>query len=130
MGLRERHLPQLQGFIRVAGAQGQQPRRGAQLGQVLDWLVRRTVFTHANRVVGKHEHHRQLHDRRQADRRFHVVAEYQERRGVRPQVRQRHAVGNRPHGVFADAEMQIAAAVVLGTETPGAVERQIGLGRG
>ena len=89
----------------------------------------RPILTHANGVMGKHEHHRQLHDRRQSDRRFHIVAEHQEGRGVRAQIRQRHAIGNCAHGVFTNTEMQVAPAVVIGTESPGTVEGEIGFGR-
>ena len=130
MGLGQGDGPEFPRFIGIARAQGQQPRRGAQLGQVLNGLVGGAVLADADRVMGKHEHHRQLHEGRQADRRFHVVAEHQERRGVRTQVRQRHAIGDRAHGVFTDTEVQVASAVVVGTETPGAVERKVGLGRG
>ncbi len=40
----------------------------------------------------------------------HVIAEDEEGRTVGAQIRQRHAVDDRAHGVFANAEMEIAAA--------------------
>src|SRR6266436_9002531 len=45
-----------------------------------------------------------------------VVAEDEERRPERPQLRERHAVDRRRHRVLADAEMQILAARAPGLE--------------
>ena len=67
---------------------------------------------------------------READRRAAVVAEDQKARAVRPHLRERHAVEDRAHRVLADAEVEVAAAVVLGLEIAGAVEREPRLRRG
>jgi len=55
-----------------------------------------------------------VHDRAEADWRFHVVREDQEARAERAEFRQREAITDRAHCVFADAEMKIPAAVVTG----------------
>ena len=50
--------------------------------QLLDRLVRRTVLTHADRIVREDEEDRQLHQRGQPHGRAHVIAEDKERARV------------------------------------------------
>src|SRR5262249_32544268 len=52
------------------------------------------------------------------------VAEDQKARAERPHFAQRESVEYRSHGVFADAEVQVAAAVVPCAKVAGAVDRQ------
>ena len=106
------HAPGFGHFVGVARAQHDQARNGAQRDQLLHRLVRRAVFADADGIVREDVDHRQFHQRAQADGRAHVVAEDQEARAVGPQLRERHAVDDRSHGVLADAEVEIAAAVV------------------
>ena len=80
---RDRDLPRLDDFVGVAGPDRVEARNGAQRGEMLDRLVGRAVLTDADRVVREDEHGRQLHDRREADRRAHIVGEDQEGRAVR-----------------------------------------------
>ena len=96
---------------------------------MLDRLMRRPVLADADRIVAEHEDRRQLHDRGEPDRRAHIVAEDEEGRGERPQVRQSHAVGDRAHRMLANAEMHVPAALRLRFEIARALEGQPGLGR-
>ena len=58
---------------------------------------------------------------REPHRRPHVIREDQERRAVRNDAAvQRHAVHDRAHAVLANAEVEVAAGVVLGAEKLGA----------
>ncbi|KWV86534.1 hypothetical protein PFLmoz3_03967 [Pseudomonas fluorescens] len=57
MSLGQGDFPQFQRFIGIARAQGQQPRRGPQLGEVFDRLMCRSILADADGVMGKHEDH-------------------------------------------------------------------------
>ncbi len=96
---------------------------------MLHRLVRRAVLADPDRVVAEDENDRQLHDRGQADRWPHIVAEYQEGGGEGAQVTKRHAVGDGAHGVFAHAEMHIAPAGRGGFQILFALRGQFCLGR-
>ena len=104
--------PRFAGFGGVGGPDHGETGNGAQPGQLLDGLVRRTVLTHADAVVRKHEERFQLHERGQPQRRLHVIREDEERgaEGKNAAMR-RHAVHSRAHRVFADAEGNVASAV-------------------
>ncbi len=130
IGLAQRHAPGFGGFIGVARADDIEVGNGAQRRQLFDRLVRRAVLADPDRVVRKDENNRQFHDRGQPDRRPHIVAEYQEGGGERAQVTERHAVGDGAHGVFADAEMHVAAAGRRRFQVLVALAGQLGLGRG
>ena len=114
----------LDDLVGVARPQHDQAGHGAQRQQLLDRLVRRAVLAVAHGVMGEDEDRRQLHQRRQPDRRPGIVAEDEEGRAERPQLGQRHAVDDRRHGMLADAEMEIAAAGAAGLEVAGAGELQ------
>ena len=75
-------------FVGVAGPQGHEAGDGAQRGQVLDGLVRRTILAIAHGVVREHEDGRQLHQCGQPDGRARVIAEDEEGRAKRPKLRQ------------------------------------------
>ena len=107
------------------GQAGDRPQRR----ELLDRLVGRAVFADADRVVREDVDDRDLHERRQADRHPAVVAEDQEAGAERPHLDQRHAVHDGPHGVLADAEVEVAAAVAAGLEIAGPFEGHVGLGR-
>ena len=98
---------------------------------MLDRLMRRTVFADADRIVREDEDRGNLHDRGEPHRRAAVVAEDEERGAVAPQAAEDHAVDRGGHAVLADAEVEVAAAGVVGREVAaGFVEREQRLGRG
>src|SRR5215467_6456166 len=78
---------------------------------MLNGLVRRAVFAYADRVVSEDVGRRQVHQRREAQRRTQKVREDHEARTVSSNFRKSHAVEARSHNVFAYAEVEIAAAV-------------------
>src|SRR5262249_31942522 len=55
-----------------------------------------------------------------------IVAEDEERRAKGPQFRQRQAIDDGRHRVFADAEMEISPTRRAGLEIPGPLKRQSG----
>ena len=72
--------------------------------------------------MSKNVDYRQLHDRAQPNGRARVVAEDQELRAERAELRGRESIENGVHRVLADAEVQIASAIVFSAEVAGAVE--------
>ncbi|GBD29531.1 hypothetical protein HRbin32_00621 [bacterium HR32] len=111
---------------------------------MLHRLVGGSILAQEYRVVGEHVHHRELRQRAQPDGGPGVVGEHQEggHEGSQPAV-VGDAIGDGGHGVLAHAEVQVAAAVVLGPaatplhraqrtvralEVPGAWERCVGGG--
>ena len=123
-------LPALGDLVGVGRAQGDQPGDRAQREQLLDRLVRWSVLADADRVVREEVDDREFHDRGQPDRRAAVVAEDQETRSVRAQLRERQPVQDRTHRVLANAEMKIASRVAGRFEVSGAFERHARLRRG
>ena len=62
--------------------------------------------------MGKNINHVQLHHRSETDRRTHVVGEDQKCRAERQRAAmRRQAVQDRPHGMLAYAEIEIAAGI-------------------
>ena len=90
--------------------------------------MRRPILADADRIVGEDPDHRQFHDRRQADRRPHIVAEDQEAGAIGAQHGQGQAIADGTHGVLANAEMQVAAAKVTRLEIARAFGRDQRLG--
>ena len=74
--------PGLGGFRGIGGTDHRQVGDGAQGRQMLHRLMGGAVLPHGDAVVGEDVDHRQLHDRRHADGRPHVVGEYQERAAI------------------------------------------------
>ena len=106
----ERELPALGGLDRVAGAEHDQIRNGAQRREMLDRLMRRAVFAEADGVVRHHMDDALAHQRGEPDRRPAIVGEHQERAGVGNDAAvQRHAVHGGRHAVLAHAVMDEAA---------------------
>ena len=116
VGLAQRVAPRERGLVEAGRADDVEVRRRAQRDELLDRLVRRAVLADADRVVREHERRRDAHDRREPDRALHVVAEDQEAGAVGAQARQHEAVDDRPHRVLADAEVQVAPAVLAGLD--------------
>ena len=82
---------------------------------MFDGLVSGAVFAQSHAVVGEDVDRRDAHEGRQANGRPHVVREHEERAGVGAQAPvERHPVQRGGHGVFAHAEVQVAARVVVG----------------
>ena len=96
---------------------------------MLDRLMGRAVLPVAHGVVREDVDSWQLHQGGEPDRGPNVVAEDEEGRAKRPQLRQRQPVHDRPHRVLANAEVQIPAARGGGLEIAGAGERERGLVR-
>ena len=87
-------------------------RDGAQVRQLLDRLVRRPVLAEREAVVREDVDDVQAHQRRQPDRRPHVVGEDQEGRAVADEAAvRRQAVDDRAHRMLAHAEVEVAAGV-------------------
>src|SRR5450830_211442 len=84
-------------------------------------LVRCAVFTEGDAVMREHIHHLQSHHRRQAHGRSQVIGKHQEGSIERQRAAMRsEAVADRRHGVFAYAEMDVAAST-----TPAAAVRSL-----
>ena len=100
-------------LVGVRGAHDGEVRDGAQRRELLDRLVGGAVLAEGDGVVRPHVDRRDVHQRRDAHRRAHVVAEDQERaaEGAGRAV-QHDAVDDRAHRVLADAEVQHAAVAV------------------
>ena len=64
--------------------------------------------------------------RRKANRRSHVIGEDKERRPVRPEPREPHAIHDRAHGMFANAEVEVPAAVLTRFKTARVLDQRLG----
>jgi hypothetical protein len=107
-------------------------------------LMRRPVLAYADAVVREDVERLQLAQRAEANRRLHVIREHQKRRAERKHAAmRRHAVHGRAHGMLADAEGDVASAVIPlaadralrpgppefgGWKSPSAFERGVGGG--
>ncbi len=92
---RNRRAPRDCRFDRVARTPHRQIRRGAQIRQLFDRLVRWTVFAERHGIVRVHEDVVHAHQRRQAHGVARVFHEDQERAGIRNESAvQRNAVGD------------------------------------
>ncbi len=101
-------------------------RDRAQRRELLDRLVRGSVLAEADRVVGVDIDRVLLHQRREPNRRAHVVREDQERRAVRDQrLAERHAVHHRAHAVLAHAEVHVAPLVAARLEVARALDDRV-----
>ena len=97
-------------------------------GQLLDRLVCGPVFADADGVMCEDVDDGQLHEGAQAEGAAHIVDEDQKAGAVGPDLYQAHAVHHGRHGVLANAEVEVARAVIFGRKISGAVERKPGLG--
>src|SRR2546421_11582738 len=88
----------------------------------------RPILADSDGIVRENVDDRKLHQSAQTNRRAHVVAEDQEARSECTYLGKRHSVGYRPHGMLADAEVQIAAAIARSFKIAGAVEGETSLG--
>ena len=95
--------------------------------------MRRAVFTQTHAVMCVDKDRTDVREGGDADRRPHVVREYEKRSPIRnDSAVQRHAIQRSAHGVLAHTKVQVATAAVIGGELGGALElgvvrrRQIG----
>ena len=72
----------------------------------------------------QHVDRRNFHDGGKPHGRTHVVGEIKERTAECSQLRNRHAIQRRAHGVLPNTEVQIASGVAAGLEVAGTVELQ------
>src|SRR6202795_3571808 len=114
--------PCLNDFVGVSWPESNQARYRAQRNQLFDRLVSRPIFADPDRVVREDIDDGDFHERREPDRRTHIVAEDQEARAKGPNLGQCHAVENRAHRVLTNAKVQIAPAVVRGSKVAGSLE--------
>src|SRR5882757_3807608 len=77
-------------------------------------LVGWAIFTDTDGIVREDVDHGNFHQRAEPDRTSPVVAENQEPRPEGSQLRQRETVENRPHRVFTDPKVQVAAGSTVG----------------
>ena len=88
--------------------------------------MRWPILAVAHGVVREDEDRGELHHRRQPDGGARVVAEDEERRPERPELRQREPVHGGGHRVLADAEVQVLSGGTPGLEVPGPLVGQGG----
>ena len=81
---------------------------------MLDRLMGRPVFSHANRVVRENMNDRQFHDCAEPDSTSGIITENQESGTIDPDLHQGHPVQDCRHRMLADPEVKIAAAGSLG----------------
>ena len=111
----QRQPPRRRRLVGIGRMEVDDVRHRAQRHQLLDGLVRRAIFAHADRVVRKDEQRRRLHDGRNAQRRLGVVREHEERRPERPHAAvHRHAVHCRAHAQLAHAEKHVTPGRIVG----------------
>ena len=102
------HPPCDRGFVRVRRPDDRHVRDRSKRRELLDRLMCRPIFAQRDAVVSKDVNHMQLHERRQPDRRTHVVGEDQERRAVRKRSAVRgEPIRDRAHRVLAHAKMDV-----------------------
>ena len=129
----ERNLPRRHRLVGVGRPQRHQSRNGAQHRQLVDRLVRRPVLADADRVVRADVDDGKAHQRRQPDRRLHVVEEDEEGAAERADAAVRrqpvHAGTHRVlahapvHGAARDAGPECAADLLSHTGTAREVGR-------
>src|SRR4051812_3335619 len=119
--------PGLGGLRCISGPDQRDLGDGAQRAQLLDRLMCWSILAEADGIVGVDVDDVPIHDARQAHRRPHVIGKDQKCRAVRNDpAEKRHAVHDRAHRVFTDAEMEIATGVALGGEAGLALDDGVG----
>src|SRR5580700_10262260 len=121
-------FPGLYHFIRIAGTDQQDAREGAQVGELLDWLMCRAILADSNRVMSEDMNDRQLHQRAETNSATRIVTKDEEPRSIGPHLDEAHPVQDGRHRVFADSKVEIASLVAAGLKITGALEGQPGLG--
>ena len=88
---RDDDAPRFGDLVGVGRPQRDQAGDAAQREKLLDRLMRRPVLADADRIVREDVDDRNLHQRREPDRRLHVVGEDEEARAEGADLRQRRA---------------------------------------
>ena len=127
----QRILPAHRRFNGIGWTPGVEVRRAAQAGQLLDWLVSRTVFAQTDGVVGVDMDHALLHQGRHAHGIAGVFHEHQEGRAVRHQAAvQGNAVHDGGHAELAHTVVHVVAAGVISGDALAAFPQgQVGTGQ-
>ena len=86
------------------------------------------VLADADGVVGEDVDDGDLHDRGEANGSAAIVAEDEESGPIGPDLGERHPVHHRAHRVLADAEVEVATAVLVRREVARPFEGEAGLG--
>src|SRR5713101_7450157 len=95
---------------------------------MLDRLMRRAVFTDANRIVRENKNYLQTHYRGEPDRRAAIVSKDHEAGSIWNKTAvQREAVENRAHRMLANPEMEVPARIIVPLEITALLD--IGKGR-
>ena len=96
---------------------------------MLHRLVGGTVFADADAVVGENPDRGQVRERRESDRRAHVIGKDEEGCAIRTHAAMIcHAVDDCSHGMFAHAKVEVTPGVVIALE--GGQTLQPGIVRG
>ncbi len=126
---RDDDAPGFRHLVGVGRPQRDHSGNGAERDELLDRLMCRAVFSDPDRIMGEDIDGRHVHDRAQPQRGLQVVAENEIGGAVGTKLGEREPVENRRHGVLADAEVKIAAAILVGFEISGSLEGEAGFGR-
>ena len=120
-------FPGFGGFVGVGGAEGDEVGDGAEAGEVLNGLVRGAIFAEADAVVGEDPDRGVVAEGGEADGGTGVIGEDEEGRAVGNQAAVNgHAVEDRAHAMFADAEVEVTSVGRFGLEGGEAVEPGFG----
>ena len=118
--------PGVGNFVRFGGTDDRQARNCTEHRQLFDRLMGRAVFTDEDGIMREDIDFMQLLDGGEAHRRLHVIGEDHERGAERNRIAcKSQTVGDHAHTEFANAEVDVAAAPIFGTEVAHAL--QIGL---
>src|SRR5467141_1243540 len=126
----EYYLPSPPPLVCVGGPEHDKTGHGTHVSELFDGLMSWAVLAQSNGIVRKHIDYRQFHQSTQAQRSAHVIDESKKARTEGSDFYQAHSVYDSTHGVFADAEMEIAGGIILRLEITGSFERKPGLSRG
>src|SRR5579883_3301401 len=121
----DRYSPALGRLRGVGRTHDVQVRNRAQSRQMLNRLMRRTVFAHPDAVVSKNIKHLQIAECPQTDRRLHVVGKDHEGGAERKNSSMgSQAVYSSSHRMLAHAKRQVAASIA-----PDAANRTLRIAR-
>src|ERR1700738_3495823 len=87
-----------------------------------------TIFADAYRIVRKNVNYGDFHQGAEPDGAPGVIGEDQESSSVRTDFTQSHSIQNGCHGLFSNAEMEVASIVMIGFKVAGSFECQSSFG--
>src|SRR5580698_9985809 len=104
--------PRLRGLVRIGRTDQGQLGYSTQGGQVLDWLMSRTILPEPDAIVRENVNRFKMTQSSQADGRLHVVGKGEKRRAERKQTAVRgHSIHGGSHGVLANTERNVAPGI-------------------